>query len=440
MVQAVTFSQEIKDLQYNGKVNKNSKLFSLYPFLDQTGIIRVGGRLSNSWLANDKKHPVVLPPNHNFTKLLIEQEHINLFHAGTQATLSSLRCKYWIINGKNAVKQQLHKCVICFKVKPRSYTPLMGDLPESRVTPARPFLKTGCDFAGPVMMKDGRLRTRSLVKAYICIFVCFVTHAVHIELAGELTTECFLNCLKRFVSRRGLCQKIYTDNGKNFVGAERELKRHYKVVQNDLSIKNYLSERKIKWKFIPPVSPHFGGLWEAAVKSAKYHLTRVLREAYLNYEQLYTVLSQIEAILNSRPLTSLSSDPRDLLPLTPSHFLIGDLLMAVPEPSIPETPFNRLRLYQRMQQLVSHFWKRWSEEYITSLQGRTKWQSDSPTPIKVGSLVLLKEPTLPQHWRLGRVVELHPGKDNILRVVSVYTRNGIVKRSVLKLCCLPVET
>nr|CAH7760723.1 unnamed protein product [Callosobruchus chinensis] len=316
----------------------------------------------------------------------------------------------------------------------------MGDLPESRVTPARPFLKTGCDFAGPVMMKDGRLRTRSLVKAYICIFVCFVTHAVHIELAGELTTECFLNCLKRFVSRRGLCQKIYTDNGKNFVGAERELKRHYKVLQNDLSIKNYLSERKIKWKFIPPVSPHFGGLWEAAVKSAKYHLTRVLREAYLNYEQLYTVLSQIEAILNSRPLTSLSSDPRDLLPLTPSHFLIGDLLMAVPEPSIPETPFNRLRLYQRMQQLVSHFWKRWSEEYITSLQGRTKWQSDSPTPIKVGSLVLLKEPTLPQHWRLGRVVELHPGKDNILRVVSVYTRNGIVKRSVLKLCCLPVET
>nr|CAI5862193.1 unnamed protein product [Callosobruchus analis] len=114
--------------------------------------------------------------------------------------------------------------------------------------------------------------------------------------------------------------------------------------------------------------------------------------------------------------------------------------MAVPEPSIPETPFNRLRLYQRMQQLVSHFWKRWSEEYITSLQGRTKWKSNSPTPLKVGSLVLLKEPTLPQHWRLGRVVELHPGKDNIPRVVSVHTRSGIVKRSVLKLCCLPLET
>nr|CAI5818357.1 unnamed protein product [Callosobruchus analis] len=220
MVQAVAFSQEIKDLQINGQVNKNSKLFPLYPFLDQTGTIRVGCRISNSWLTNDKKHPVVLPPNHNFTKLLIEQEHINLFHAGTQATLSSLRSKYWIINGKNAVKQQLHKCVICFKANPRSYTPLMGDLPESRVTPARPFLKTGCEFAGPMMMKDGRLRKRSLVKAYICIFVCFVTRAVHIELAGDLTTECFLNCLKRFVSRRGLCQVIYTDNGKNFVGAE----------------------------------------------------------------------------------------------------------------------------------------------------------------------------------------------------------------------------
>nr|CAI5841455.1 unnamed protein product [Callosobruchus analis] len=232
MVQAVAFSQEIKDLQINGQVNKNSKLFPLYPFLDQTGTIRVGGRI----------------------------KHINLFHAGTQATLSSLRSKYWIINGKNAVKQQLHKCVICFKANPRSYTPLMGDLPESRVTPARPFLKTGCDFAGPVMMKDGRLRKRSLVKAYICIFVCFVTRAVHIELAGDLTTECFLNCLKRFVSRRGLCQVIYTVNGKNFVGAERELKIHYKILQNDLSIKNYLSERKIKWKFIPPVSPHFGGL------------------------------------------------------------------------------------------------------------------------------------------------------------------------------------
>lgn len=184
-------------------------------------------------------------------------------------------------------------CITCFKAKPTFYQPLMGELPASSTTPARPFIRVGCDFAGPILVKENSLRCKKLAKTYFCIFVCFVTRAVHIELAGYLSTPCFLNVLKRFVSRRGLCSDIYSDNGTNFVGACQELKTIVKGISKaitvDDDVKQFLLKHKINWHFILPRAPHFGGLWETAVKSAKYHLVRILKDSHLTFEHLYTV-------------------------------------------------------------------------------------------------------------------------------------------------------
>ncbi len=160
----------------------------------------------------------------------------------------------------------------------------------------------------------------------------------------------------------------------------------------------------------------------------------------MTFESLSTVLCQIEAILNSRPLTPFSNDVNDLSVLTPSHFLIGDLLTSIPQRDVVNVPTNRLVLYERLQQLVQHFWKRWSAEYLTSLQSRTKWRTHNESTVKVGSLVLLRDENLPpQQWILGRVTDLHPGKDNVIRVVSVKTKFKVIKRAVSKISVLPIE-
>ncbi|XP_063915614.1 uncharacterized protein LOC135131698 [Zophobas morio] len=328
------------------------------------------------------------------------------------------------------------------QAKPKSYQQLMGDLPESRVRPSRPFQYSSIDYAGPILLKNGRGRTTKRIKGYIAIFVCFATKATHIELVCDCTTESFLNALKRFVARRGKVDTIYSDNAKNFVGADRELKSLYNLLQSpnfQKKVIDHLINQKICWKFMPPRAPHFGGLHEAAVKSAKNHLRRVVKNAVLDFESMYTLLTMVEACMNSRPLSPLSSDPTDLQALTPGHFLVGDSLLASAEADLTEVAPTRLSQYQRLEQMRQHFWKRWAAEYRNNLQQRYKWATISDQP-KLGALVLLKEDDAPPlQWPLGRIEELHPGKDGLTRVVTVRTVRGAFKRPVTKICAIPIE-
>lgn len=400
--------------------------------MDPEGLIRVGGRINKANLTPDRKNQIVLPSKHQLTKLIIIAEHYRQLHAGNQAILNSLREKFWPIDGRTTIRGILKKCLVCFRVKPINIERLMGDLPRDRVTPNRPFYVTGVDFAGPFLIKDGKLRNRVIIKAYLCLFICFTTKAVHLETVSDLSSNAFLCALKRFISRRGICKTIFSDNGSNFVGANNLI--------NGSKFENFLLENHIEWKFIPPYSPHQGGLWEAAIKIAKYHLKRVMGETHLTFEDLATLFCQIESIMNSRPITPLSLDPNDFSALTPGHFLIGSPLLALPESDLNEVPTNRLKHYERLQQIIQHFWQRWSREYLLSLQTRSKWQVQGGTPLNVGDLVILvDEKTAPQSWRLGRVTELHPGNDNIVRVASIQTANGHVRRAVQKLCKLPLD-
>ncbi|XP_057671352.1 uncharacterized protein LOC130903109 [Diorhabda carinulata] len=266
------------------------------------------------------------------------------------------------------------------------------------------------------------------------------TKAVHLVVATDLTANSFLNVLKRFVSRRGLCSDIYSDNGGCFVGANNDLRSFLKALEQDNSFSTFCDTQGIRWHFNPANIPHMGGLWESAVKSAKYHLKRVIGLNCLSLEDFTTLCIQVEATVNSRPLIPLTDDPNDVCPLTPSHFLIGDVLKAIPQSNVQQIPVNRLSTYHALQQMYHHYWRRWSSEYVSTLQQRVKWKTASKELLNIGALALLKDKNSPPlYWALARIVKLHPGSDGITRVVTLRAKNGILKRAVSEICVLPID-
>ncbi|XP_018368747.1 PREDICTED: uncharacterized protein LOC108764844 [Trachymyrmex cornetzi] len=442
-VQQAVFKSEIQQLSNQQNLASKSQLLGLSPFLDQEGVLRVGGRLKNSMLTYTAKHQVLLPTNHVLTRLIIQYYHKKNLHAGPQSTLAAVRQRFWPLAAKSVTRKIVRNCVTCFRTKPLMSQAKMGDLPAARVQPSKPFQSCGVDYGGPLYIKEGRRRNARLTKAYIALLVCFTTKAVHIELVSDMSSEAFINALKRFISRRRKIANIYSDNGTNFVGASRELQELHRLFndeQHTKRLQKYLTEDSISWQFIPPNAPNFGGLWEAGIKSAKTHLKKIVGQAALTYEEMYTLLTQIEAVLNSRPITGLTEDPNNISFLTPGHFLIGEPLNYIPEPDMAELRTNRLSRWQRVEQMQQQFWKRWSVEYLHQLQQRTKWKTSKGRQLHPGQLVLIQQKELtPMQWMLGRVLKVHTGSDGIARVATVKTVKGELDRPLAKLCILPLE-
>ncbi|XP_026744319.1 uncharacterized protein LOC113505711 [Trichoplusia ni] len=264
--------------------------------------------------------------------------------------------------------------------------------------------------------------------------------AVHLEAISDLTSQAFIAGYKRFVARRGHCSDIWSDNGKNFVGASRELKCLFNAELSSVAseIKDWCSSSSVKWHFIPPHAPNFGGLWEAGIKSTKFHLKRIIGESTLTYEEMSTLLAQIEACLNSRPISQISQNPNDPIPLTPGHFLIGEPLVLVPDRNYERSNIGTLKRWQYLQRLTQDFWRRWSQEYLTTMVHRYKWSQREPEP-KIGDIVIVKEDNLPPgKWLLGKILMKHPGTDGITRVVTLKCKDSVIKRPTCKLCILPV--
>ncbi|XP_053686921.1 uncharacterized protein LOC128736463 [Sabethes cyaneus] len=443
LAQREMFPNELANLSSNKRVSQSSPLTWLNPILTKEGIIRVGGRLSNANIPDDAKHPIVLRANHRLSMLIVEFYHRSLLHAGPQLTLATIRQRFWLLNGRNLVRRVYHQCHTCFRCRPTLVQQSMADLPSSRVTPARPFSVSGIDYCGPVYLKSP-VRNRAPVKAYIAIFVCFATRAVHIELVSDLSTQAFLAALRRFVARRGKPCEIHSDNGTAFKGAANELHRIFEMWKVNLNdrrqILNWLMDNEIKWCFIPPRAPHFGGLWEAAVKSAKTHLLREIGTTNVPQEDMCTLLAQIEMCLNSRPLTPLPNDPSDLAVLTPGHFLIGTSFQSVPERSIQHVPDNRLSHWEVTQKRFQRIWSRWYPEYLQQLQSRATKGCKQPVSIEPGRIVIIKDDNLPPlQWPRGKILKTHPGKDGITRVVTLKTATSdAVIRPVAKIALLPV--
>ncbi|XP_036142106.1 uncharacterized protein LOC118645340 [Monomorium pharaonis] len=402
VVQAVWFSGERRALIEGAGVPNRSALARLSPFVDDQGIIRVGGRLKHAILSPDERHPVILPRGSHLTTLVIRAYHLETMHGGVQLTLGLVRQRFWIPGGRQEVRRHIHRCVTCVRWRAASPHPLMGQLPPSRVTVSRPFTHTGVDYAGPVLVRAAPGRGHKAHKAFMAIFVCFSSRAVHLELVSDYSTEAFLAAFYRFVSQRGLCRTLHSDRGTNFVGADAQLRALFRAaVTENPSLVDALATKGVEWRFNPPAAPHFGGLWEAAVKSA------------------------------------LRDDPEDLEALTPGHILTGAALKVVPAPSLASEPSNRLTRWRCLQKMRDDFWRRWSAEYLHALAVRPKWCRPEPNPL-VGDLCLLRGKALPPcRWPLARIVGVHPGEDGMVRVVTVRTATTTLKRPVVKIVPLP---
>lgn len=424
----------------NKKTLVKSKLISLAPFLDEHGVMRVGGRLDNANLPYQHRHPAILAGNDHLTMLIVRDAHQKTLHGGIKLTMAKLRLQYWIISGKSAVKYIINKCVTCFRFRSNGHTQIMGHLPEPRITMSRPFCHVGVDFAGPLSIKISPGRGTRTTKGYVCVFICLATRAIHLEPVSELSTQAFLAALRRFSGRRGVSSHIYSDCGTNFVGASRKLKNEYDEWVSYLNddVKDVLASTGTQWHFIPPGSPNFGGLWEAGVKSMKHHFKRMVNYN-LTFEELTTVLCQIEGCLNSRPLCEITNDPNDLTVLTPGHFLVGEAILSVPGPDLLDENVNRLTRWKLLQRLQQEFWKNWNSEYLARLQQRPKWKKQTKN-LEIGNMVLIRDEQLPPaRWLLGRVIKTHPGKDGLIRVVTLKNKNTILKRPISKICLLPIE-
>lgn len=335
MAQKSDFEDEIQLLKNGNEVKKGSPLKSLNPYLDTNEVVRVGGRLRNADIAFERKHPIILGNRNELTRLIVKNAHTETLHGGVQLMLAYIRSRYWIVRAKNVVKACIRQCLVCAKHSATAKRQLMGDLPKERVTPATPFLHSGVDFAGQFQVLVSKGRGARTDKAYIAIFICMAVKAIHLELVGNLTAEAFIGAFKRFTSRRGKCAHLWSDQGRNFVGISKDLKVALQDAQCELprDVADSLAKDGTQWHFIPAYSPNFGGLWEAAVKSIKHHLKRVLT-SNLTFEEMTTLLCQIEACLNSSPLTPADESDTDAIEmLTPGHFLIGESPIVVPHPN-----------------------------------------------------------------------------------------------------------
>ena len=437
-----SFLKEITLLRKKKLVGRDSRLKTLNPYIDKHGLLRLGGRLSNSSRPTTISQPIITDAKDVLMENYHNYLHELLCHCGPTLLLAYSGSKLHIIGARRLSRRVCSKCVTCRRCKPRTQKQFMAELPAPRVNASPPFTNCGMDFAGPFTIKLGKVRQPVLVEAHICVFICLATRAVHLEVVSDTSTPAFEAALQRFISRRGCPQHLYSDNGGNFVGARNKLTKLYQILnsqKSDEDIQHFLStHHQIQWHNIPAYSPHMGGLWEAAVKQMKKHLLRVMGVRRYTFEELTTIACRIEACLNNRPLLPLTIHSIDgATTLTPGHFLLNKTPSVYPE---DPTPLNRIDLKQKWdlcQAVTQQWWTRWHKEYLNSLQARTKWQTTS-TNLRVGDVVAIRPrgKFIPSHWPIGLIASTLPGKDDRVRVVNVKMKAGILQRSVTQLALI----
>lgn len=413
------------------KMLRSSTLSKLNPKVTERGLLCVGGRLQFSRADEGYKHPLILPKKHCVVEMLVRHYHELTGHSGQEHVLARLRERYWIVGGRSAVKGVLRRCFICKRQSSQPMKQMMSDLPPERITPDKPpFSFVGVDCFGPFTVKQGRKD----VKRYGCLFTCLVIRAIHIEILHSMDTDSFINGLERFISRRGRPEVIWSDNGSNFVGAARELKEDIKS-WNQHQVHQFLLQKEITWKFNPPTASHMGGAWERQIRTVRKVLGALLKEQNLHDEGLITLMCKVESIVNGRPLTVVSTDQRDPEPLTPNH-----LLLSRPNAEMPPGVFSQSDLYSRrrwrqVQYMTNLFWNRWTKEYLPYLLQRQKWILEQRN-IAIDDIVLIVEDMPRNKWLIGRVEEVFPGKDDLVRSARVKVATGTLTRPIHKLCLL----
>ena len=419
------------------KVNQMNQLkIGLGAYYDKDGIIKLRGRLEHSDLSLNCKFPVLIPKSSYLGDLIILDAHTDVLHYGMKDTLTQVRSEYWLVQGRSRVKTVLYKCVLCRKFEGKLMKKLpMAPLPDYRVQCCDPFTHVGVDYLGPLhVYPSPRNRNSSLEKVHVVLFTCANSRAVHLDVVPDTSCSAFISCLKRLFGRRGFPKLFISDNAKCFVGAE---------------LKRFLKIKEIEWKFILEVSPWWGGFYERLIQTVKRSLRKTLRRNSASFDELRTIIIEIESVINCRPLCYLYSDEVDE-GLTPSHLMMGRRLLSSrktsPTDIYEETKNSLNNRVKYLNSLISHYEKRWKKEYLTELW---EYQKNNRLPakrIKIGDIVLIEEEGLPRsRWRMGKVYELITSKDGHVRGCKLRVHNenrkvSYLNRPVNKLCFFEVSS
>ena len=430
LVQKEAFGSELTIAGDRANTNLQASTIGKLRPLVMNGHLCVGGRLTNSLLTAENRHPIILPKSHFVTELLIRHYHTLEGHAGVSHLLAVIRQRFWILHGAATVKRMIRRCPLCRRQNAVGMSQLMAPLPAVRVREGwHPFSQVGLDYFGPIEVKRGR----STEKRYGCIVTCLQSRAVHLELAYSMSTDSFLMLLMRFVGRRGPPTDLYSDNGSNFTYANKELKKWLSDL-DQRKIDAKLVSRGMQWHFNPPYASHRGGVWERLIRSVRRILTAVCTEQVLDDEGLSSVIVEAERIMNNRPIAPLVHDDPEAAALTPNHLL---LLRDNQGLKLKETLLERYKArWKQANYLASVFWKRWSREYLSTMQARQKWMFRGRN-LREGDVVLVITESLARgNWPIGIVCKCFQDEDGLVRTVEVRTRNGLIKRDVRQLSFL----
>ena len=429
-VQGVCFSTEMADIRRQGHVKKSSHLVKLCPKLENDLLV-IGGRLKHAVMSDQSKNPIILPKGHRVSQLICEEYH-GSSHVGTEWVLSQIRNKFWVVNARPMLKSIRRNCMVCKRMYSKTCTQKMADLPPERCQPYQPpFSNVGVDIFGPFNVTQ----KRSQVKRYGCVFSCFVTRAIHLEVLSSMETDSFINAFIRFVARRGAPLKVRSDNGTNLVGARSELARNLREIDRT-KIVCHARRQGVDWTFNPPHASHHGGVWERMIRTIRQILMVLLSpNTRLSDEVLQTIFCEVENVVNSRPLTKCSNDIDDESPLTPNHFVLLRGNYAYPWSLTQESDTYRKR-WKMVQHIVSQFWRKWIKMYLPELQCRQKWLK-SRQNVQVGDLVLIQDETCPRGcWPLGLVEGISVGRDGMVRSAKIRTKTSTLVRPITKLVML----
>ncbi|XP_038153297.1 uncharacterized protein LOC119791326 [Cyprinodon tularosa] len=436
-VQQETYAEEMECIRTQREIPKNSPLRMLDPFIDEDGLLRVGGRIQASQLGYEEKRPLIIPGMHHVASLLVKHHHVETQHQGRQFTEGAVRSAgYWIVGAKRCVSSLIFKCITCRKLRGTCAVQKMADLPPDRLSMEPPFTNVGIDAFGPWTISARRTRGGYADdKRWAVLFTCLSTRAIHLEVIESMDSSSFINALRRFLAVRGPVKQIRSDRGTNFIGACKDLGISSNIDNN--VVRRYLSEKGCTWTFNPPHSSHMGGAWERMIGITRRILDSMLlqsRPSRLTHEVLTTFMAEVMAIVNNRPLVPVSMDAQDPFILTPATLLTQK---SNPHP-IPPGKFDDKDMYRRqwrqVQSLANTFWDRWRKQYLSTLQSRRKWASSRPN-ITPGSVVLMRDCQSNRNdWPLGVITQVFPSKDGRVRKVEVKI-NG---RDGMKLFLRPV--
>ncbi|KAK3084088.1 hypothetical protein FSP39_007909 [Pinctada imbricata] len=420
LAQRQHFAEDVCSLQHGSAVDKSSTIASLSPYLDDQGILRVGGRLNQGALPIEQRNPIILSKDMHVTKLIIRHFHEKVAHQGRLITEGAIRNNgFWIVGAKRMISSLINNCFVCRRLRRKPEIQRMADLPVDRLTPAPPFSSVGVDAFGPWSIVSRKTRGgMAESKRWAIMFTCLVTRAIHIEVIESMTSSSFINSVRRLVALRGNVKEFRSDRGSNFVGAIEDLK----IDVQTGAVKDYLSKSRITWIFNAPHSSHMGGVWERMIGLTRNILNAVLlgpKGKNLTHEVLVTLMAEVAAIINSRPIAPISYDSDVPIVLSPSMLLNQKFSGDAPT-LIDMDVRNIYREHWRQVQVLSDmFWKMWRERYLQTLQEKRKWTAEHRN-MKEGDIVLFRDPEAPRsQWPLAIVEKVFPSKDGLVRKVDV---------------------